>query len=887
MVNKNNSAESVARFPRHLVIYVCLINLFVYGIIGLLLYQSRIKYEKQASLSTQNIATALNSFIDGQLDSYDIAIHSVKYKVEEALQHGTFGKEALESYIALQKSLLPQLQAIRMTDANGNVVVGAGDQPSGVMVNVADRDFFRYHRDNPNGDLFFQKPIFGRIAKQWVFNMVRRINNPDGSFAGTAYAVISIDRLHRIFSGIDVGKHGVITLRAANGAVIARYPTPPDLASVIGNKAVPGELQEAINSGKKVVSFNARSRIDGIQRIYNCQKVDTYPMYIVVGLAEDEYFADWHNEIMTYSFLAAVFTLVTVYFSIINYRRWRREKEIESELRKSRDELELRVQERTAEINQTNEQLNVELNDRKVAEQHLLESTNTISQLLQATDHGIYGIDEEGLCTFINNSALNNLGYRLEECVGKNLHPIIHHSHTDGRPYAVEECPIFRAKATGVGCRLGDEVLWRKDGTSFPVEYSSYPILDNGKISGAVVTFTDITARMRAEEEKAQLEIQLQHAQKMESVGRLAGGVAHDFNNMLSVILGHAELGLTRLDPAHPVSADLAEISVAAQRSAELTRQLLAFARRQPVAPKMLDLNETVEGMLKMMRRLIGEEVRLNWKPAPDLWPVMMDPSQIDQILANLCVNARDAIVGSGIISIETENVAMDESHNVAPPGTAPAEFVRMTITDNGSGMAKETLANIFEPFFTTKEQGKGTGLGLAMVYGIVTQNNGFIDVYSEPGRGTTFSIYLPHFDEEAPEKPGESKEEGPLPGGKETILLVEDEPAILETVASMLKKLGYKVLPAITPADAIRLAREHAGEIPLLLTDVVMPLMNGKDLAEALLASYPSLKPIFMSGYTADIIAHHGVLDKGAHFIQKPIALPILAAKVREVLDA
>ena len=403
-----------------------------------------------------------------------------------------------------------------------------------------------------------------------------------------------------------------------------------------------------------------------------------------------------------------------------------------------------------------------------------------------------------------------------------------------------------------------------------------------------VAVYDNITARKQAEAAREKLQAQLNQAQKMESVGRLAGGVAHDFNNMLSVILGHAEMALEVTAPNQPIHADLEEIRKAAERSADLTRQLLAFARKQTIATKVLDLNETVNGMLNMLRRLIGENIKLDWRPGPDLWPVKMDPGQIDQILANLCVNARDAIGpdrADGRIAIETGTCVFSAADAGRLPGLAPGDYVRLVVGDNGCGMDRETLENLFEPFFTTKGVGKGTGLGLATVYGAIKQNHGYIEVASEPGRGTTFRIYLPrHRDKTGtilPEAPAAS----PAQGG-ETILLVEDEPAILSIGKTMLERLGYRVLGAATPGEAIRVAEDHSGEIHLLMTDVVMPEMNGRDLAKNLLSIYPNLKRLFMSGYTANVIAHHGVLHAGVDFIQKPFSMNELSAKVRHALE-
>lgn len=396
--------------------------------------------------------------------------------------------------------------------------------------------------------------------------------------------------------------------------------------------------------------------------------------------------------------------------------------------------------------------------------------------------------------------------------------------------------------------------------------------------------FTDITDRKQAEEEKEKLQAQLNQAQKMESVGRLAGGVAHDFNNMMGVILGHTEMILYQMDPTQPIYSDIQEIQKAAQRSADLTRQLLAFARKQTVALKELDLNGTVEGMLKMLRRLIGEDIHLEWIPGHGRKTVMMDPTQLDQILVNLCVNARDALVSRGTIIIRTAGESFDRIYCNNHPEYEPGEYVMLAVSDNGCGMDQETVARLFEPFFTTKGIGKGTGLGLSTVYGIVKQNNGFIIVNSEKDQGTAFNIYLPlHVPKaEQMKKPEVDK---PVEHGCETILLVEDEPSILSMTTLILKRLGYTVLSASTPGEAMRLAERHPGEIHMLMTDVIMPEMNGRDLAKNILDLYPNMKRLFMSGYTADVIAHHGVLDKGVNFIQKPFSIKALSEKIRMIL--
>jgi two-component system, cell cycle sensor histidine kinase and response regulator CckA len=408
----------------------------------------------------------------------------------------------------------------------------------------------------------------------------------------------------------------------------------------------------------------------------------------------------------------------------------------------------------------------------------------------------------------------------------------------------------------------------------------------NGAPLRRIGTVQDITETKKAEEDRAKLESQLQQAQRMESVGRLAGGVAHDFNNMLSVILGNTELALGQLDPAAPIFSDLKEIKKAAERSADLTRQLLAFARKQTIVPRVLDLNAKITEILNLLKRLIGENIELSWLPEANLWPIRMDASQIDQILTNLCVNARDAINDFGKIAITTENSRIDENGRAEYPGLISGEYVLLSISDNGCGMESEIVSHIFEPFYTTKGFGEGTGLGLATVYGIVKQNSGYIYVKTQPGKGTAFEIYLPR----CVEKLGIAPLAGDLKtaaSGGATILFVEDEPLILKLTTRMLDQLGYFVLPAATPNEALQLARNHPGDIHIMMTDVIMPEMNGRELAEKMLSLFPRLKCIFTSGWTSDVITRKGVLDPETYFLQKPFSIQELAAVLERARQA
>jgi len=497
--------------------------------------------------------------------------------------------------------------------------------------------------------------------------------------------------------------------------------------------------------------------------------------------------------------------------------------------------------------------------------------------LINGMNDSVFVISLKGKFLTVNETAVKVLGYSRQELLDMGPADI------DAFLSAGEIGR--RVKEMKMDARQVFETEHRtKKGRIITVEISSSLVSYRG--GPAILSIArDITDRKRAEKERAKLQAQLMHAQKMESVGRLAGGVAHDFNNMLTVIIGHTDFVLVNLDKSHSLYSQLKEIRKAAQRSSDLTSRLLAFARKQTIAPKVMGLNETLEGMLKMLQRLIGEDIDLRWLPAQNLWPVKMDSSQIDQILANLCSNARDAIKDVGEITIETHNVTLDENYCAVRAGFLPGDYVLLEVSDDGCGMDKEILSHIFEPFFTTKEVGKGTGLGLPTVYGIVKQNKGFINVYSERGEGTTVKIYLPRHAEKV-EQTGEGAESEPVTLQQETVLLVEDEPMVLKMGKIMLERLGYDVLSAGSTAEAMKLAREYKEKIHLLMTDVVMPEMNGRQLAVQLRERHPGMKNLFMSGYTANVIAHHGVLDKGMNFIQKPFSLHELALKVREALQ-
>ncbi len=523
----------------------------------------------------------------------------------------------------------------------------------------------------------------------------------------------------------------------------------------------------------------------------------------------------------------------------------------------------------------------VEALNRNRAEEALRKSEIRFQELFDDAPVGYHELEVGGHITRVNRTELEMLGYAAEEMLGQPIWKFVMEKEQSQQS--------IMAKITGVvpPGRQFERTYRRKDGTTFPVLIEDRLLRDaEGRIIGIRSTIQDITDRKRTEEEVKTLEEQLRQSQKIEAIGRLAGGIAHDFNNLLTVIKGYSQLSLLDLKENTPLWENIQEIQKATQRATDLTRQLLAFSRRQILDPKVLDLNPLLRDTEKMLRRMIGEDIELVTLLSEDLGRVKIDPSQIEQVIFNLAVNARDAMPSGGKLTIETVNVESDEDYAHAHIGVIPGHYVRLSVSDTGVGMSREVQEKAFDPFFTTKEKGKGTGLGLSTVHGIVTQSGGKIWVYSEPGHGTTFKIYFPKIEGELDNLNGKNETDS-FPVGSETVLLVEDEPSVRDLANRLLKQQGYKVLEAANGEEALRLVQENTGEkIHLLLTDVVLPQMGGKELADQLKISRPDIKVLYTSGYTDYAIVHHGVLDSGTHFLQKPFSLKTLSQKVREVLD-
>ena len=526
-----------------------------------------------------------------------------------------------------------------------------------------------------------------------------------------------------------------------------------------------------------------------------------------------------------------------------------------------------------------------DITERKLAEAKYRRLAYQKELILNSVGEGIFGLNLAGNVTFINSAAEKMLGWEMEELINRPIHATLHHSRPDKTPYPPEECVLDKALKSGISKTVDSEVFWRKDNSSFPVEYTTTPMIENNKLVGAVVTFKDITELKRSEDEKGKLEGQLRQVQKMEAIGQLAGGVAHDFNNILSAIVGYGSLLRKKMTAADPLRAYVDLILEAADRATHVTHSLLAFSRKQVMNLKPLNLNDVLNRVERFLRRIIGEDIDLKTILSDAELTVMADSVQIEQVLMNLATNARDAMPDGGSLTIRSELKAIDKGFVKAHGYGKVGLYAALTVEDTGGGVDEKTREKIFEPFFTTKEKGKGTGLGLAIVYGIVKQHKGYINVYSDPGRGTAFTIYIPLIAAEK-KTPETAVPSSPPRGGTETILVAEDNATVRDLMKAVLKEYGYTVIMAVDGQDAVHAFMENRDKIQLVILDMIMPKKSGTEACGEMKKIKPDLKVFFVSGYTADKVRNDWITEKGVGLLLKPVLPNDLLIKVRDILD-
>jgi len=841
-------------------------------------------------------------------------------------------------------SSFPEIIGINIFDSKGMLVFSG--EPNVSNIDISDSDYFKHIKEDPDDDLHFTDALVCKISRKITIVAYRSIIGESGDFLGVISTRINLQFFEQLFSRLNVGDKGMVSIRRSdNSRLVVRWPSVEYGINKEALDIAPyKQIQNKINEG--VVRYVGRT--DGVERIFAFNKIHDFPFFVLVGYSVDEQFSRWKNVaiISTILTVAVVFIIsLFIYFlrkSEINL--YNSESKFHAVMESQNYAICRWIPDTTITfINDKYAEMLSFAENKNLVGRQLIEflpenernkTLETYRQLAEiptpfSYERSVVGqdgllchfhcvdiplFDSDGKCIEFQSVARDVTESKQAEASLQRLKVAIEHARevvviTDQDGNIQYTNPAFE-RATGytreetllqnpriLKSGLQDEAfyqnLWttissgqtwtgrmvnkNKSGVLYTEEATISPVFnDDRQITNYVAIKRDITEQLKLEEQFIQ-------AQKMECVGRLTGGVAHDFNNILSIVIGYADLAMDQAIGHDELYATLEKIYDAAQRSADIVRQLLAFSRKQTVAPQVLHLNDKVEGMLKMLTRLIGEDIDLVWNPAQNLSPILMDPSQVDQLLANLCVNAKDAIDGVGKITIETKMVSFDQEYCGHNLGFIPGEYVELSISDNGCGIEKETMDKIFEPFFTTKGS-QGTGLGLSTVFGIVKQNSGFIHLYSEVNVGTTFRIYLPAQRDETVWTVSTTPEVLEMGHGK-TVLLVEDDDVLLEMSTTMLTRLGYHVLTANSPAVALRLAADYSGTIDLLMTDVIMPKMNGKALAHQLLAGFPNLKVLYISGYTSNIIAPHGILDNGIHFLQKPFSKGDLSIKIREAL--
>lgn len=879
-------SRSLSSVRTVMILLVALATAFPLGIIIHQGFQHEARALSYGRTLSERIASQVVFDQQLQLSNSEQLLNTFSY-IPAIRRRDAVPTNALLSELVLKN---PRFTNLLIADEKGDIWASA--LPMKAPINAADRRFFR--NAMATGRFSSGEFTIGRVLSKPAFSFGYPIKDSWGRITDMAIVSFSLDKYDRFFQSKESATEASLALIDHKGTVLFERPS----VDLIG-KQDREDLFRRMTAGADEGSFEAVG-LTGVRRLFTYRKLrlpgEPQPyMYVRTGISLSSLLERTRKDFLFGVGSTALGAILVLLSSVLLGKRFVLDKVAalkEATARISRGDLSCRVGETVSEgdlgelgsaFDDMTARLQEADTERRKAETARQQSEERFRLMVESSPlpTGIAGTD--GTIEFLNPKFISTFGYDMDDL--RSIEDWFEKAYPD---------PEYRRKVhrwwTGYLEKLGagnfpsDMVEFDvvcKDGSVRHVE-----LITSARNNELFAVFRDLTDRKRIEEEKERLQAQLQQAMKMEAVGRLAGGVAHDYNNLMTVVTGFSELLLQKIGPDSPMYEELTEIRRAGERAAQLTQQLLAFSRKQIIAPKVLTLDSLVAEMRSMLVHLIGENVTLQTRSGKEPGPVKIDPGQFNRVLVNLVVNARDAMPDGGRIVIETANVELDEEFCKVHSDGQPGRYVMLAVTDTGLGMEDTVKEHIFEPFFTTKPMGSGTGLGLATTYGVVKQSGGLIVVESAVGKGTTFRIYLPRVEENAPEA-GIDDVPGGLPGGSGTILLVEDEDSVRSLSAKILEGLGYNVMQAPDGARAIELAAGHKEGVDLLMTDVVMPGMNGKELAMQVREIHPAIRLLFTSGYTEDIIVHHGVLQEGITFLGKPYTPASLAKKIREVLDA
>ena len=813
-----------------LLFSVALLSSLSVGFVGFRsLVESREATVRLAEVRSRNLVNSADQNITAMLNRIDHTLLSVADSIERDLASGGLDRARMKRILAFEERYLPEAAAIRVTNSGGPVILNnSSDNP---RASLDDRTFFSYLKDHPEAGLFVTKPVQGLFTPKWAIPCARRYNLPDGRFGGIVVAPVPLEHFEQALGGYDVGPGGLRTLRDIDGGFIARYPTVVKGQTLpVGDKTISGELKALIRSRVSQETYFSTTPYDQTKRTLTFRRMKAAPFIVVAGLAEEDYLAQWYRDRARTLAVVAAFIAGTWLTAWLLWRSWKGQESDAQALKQSETKY-----------------------------RNLLDSLDALVYVADMTTYEILMLNKYGQKVFGN-------------IVGKKCWQTLQSGQSGPCAFCTNDRLLLPSGEPA------EPIVWEFQNT---VNNHWYECRDQAiKWSdGRVVRMeiaTDITERKK-------LERQLSQAQKMESIGHLAGGIAHDFNNMLTAIIGYASLLNMKIEKDDPLRQFVDQILSSAEKSANLTQQLLAFSRKQIISPKETNLNKLINGVEGMLQRLIGEDIEFKTSLADKDIFVMVDPGQIEQVLMNLCTNARDAMPHGGLLSISTDIAELDKDDIKIRDLEKPGRYAFISFSDTGCGMDEKTQQSIFEPFFTTKEAGKGTGLGLSIVYGVIKQHNGNVAVYSEPGKGTTFKIYLPLI-KSVPE--AKVSEVITPKGGTETILITEDNKEVRVLTRQVLEEFGYKVIEAVDGEEAINKFQENKDVIKLVILDVIMPRKSGKEAGDEIKKIKPDARILFTSGYTVDSIHKQGIIEKGMDFISKPVTPHDLLVKVRGILD-